>query len=213
MIRILAIFVTVCLPMISAAAQLRAGPDEAVFAGGCFWCVEADFDKVKGVVETISGYTGGTTDSPTYSDHVEGRHREAVLIRFDPAQVSYERLLEVFFRSVDPTDDGGQFCDRGHSYTTAIYAVDETQMEAAHRARAAASEALGLNVVTPIEQASAFWPAEDYHQNFHRSQERMLSRFGLVTRADAYKSYRQGCGRDVRLRQLWGEAALIGIGG
>jgi peptide-methionine (S)-S-oxide reductase len=183
----------------------------AIFAGGCFWCVEADFDKVPGVLSTTSGYTGGDTPNPTYRNHTSGGHREAVRIEFDDTVVGYERLLDVFFHSVDPTDDGGQFCDRGHSYTTAIYVVSEAQLDAAQKAKAAAEEELGRELVTPILRASTFWPAEDYHQNYYQSDERILSRFGYVTKADAYKGYREGCGRDARLKAVWGESALRGI--
>ncbi|WP_292898049.1 peptide-methionine (S)-S-oxide reductase MsrA [Nitratireductor sp.] len=183
----------------------------AIFAGGCFWCVEADFDKVPGVLDTVSGYAGGSTENPTYRTYSSGGHREVVKIDFDDATVSYDRLLEIFFRSVDPTDAGGQFCDRGESYSTAVYALDDAQKAAAEKAKQEASAALGGNVVTPILGAAKFWPAEDYHQNYYQSDERILSRFGLVKKKDAYKGYREGCGRDARVRQVWGEAAFTGI--
>ncbi|WP_404934237.1 peptide-methionine (S)-S-oxide reductase MsrA [Nitratireductor sp. L15S-10] len=183
----------------------------AIFAGGCFWCVEADFDKVPGVLDTVSGYAGGSTENPTYRTYSSGGHREVVKIDFDDATVSYDRLLEIFFRSVDPTDAGGQFCDRGESYSTAVYALDDAQKAAAEKAKQEASAALGGNVVTPILGAAKFWPAEDYHQNYYQSDEHILSRFGLVKKKDAYKGYREGCGRDARVRQVWGEAAFTGI--
>ncbi|WP_173934176.1 peptide-methionine (S)-S-oxide reductase MsrA [Chelativorans sp. Marseille-P2723] len=183
----------------------------AIFAGGCFWCVEADFDKVEGVLSTVSGYTGGTTQEPSYHDYEAGGHREAVEVRFDDARVTYEELLDVFFHSVDPTDDGGQFCDRGHGYTTAIYVLDEVQRQAAERAKQAAEKELARAVVTPIEPASTFWPAEDYHQDFYMSTDRVFSRFGYVTKANAYRGYREGCGRDRRLQEVWGETALRGL--
>lgn len=191
----------------SAVAETKT----AVFAGGCFWCVEADFDKVPGVLSTVSGYTGGKSKNPSYRTYSSGGHREAVEIKYDDSQVSYEKLLDVFFHSVDPTDGGGQFCDRGESYSTAVYALDDTQKGAAEKAKQAAETELGQAVVTPILPESTFWPAEDYHQNYYRSQERVLTRFGFVTRADAYKGYREGCGRDRRLQELWGETALRGI--
>lgn len=190
-----------------ASAETRT----AIFAGGCFWCVEADFDKVPGVTSTVSGYTGGEARNPVYQNYSSGGHREAVAIKYDDTQVSYDKLLDVFFHSVDPTDAGGQFCDRGHGYTTAIYVLDGEQRRAAEQAKQAAEAELGRKVVTPIEPASEFWPAEDYHQNYYRSNERILTRFGYVTKANAYKGYREGCGRDSRLRQVWGEAALRGI--
>jgi len=183
----------------------------AIFAGGCFWCVESDFDQVPGVISTISGYSGGTTPNPTYDDYMEGGHREVVKIEYDDTRVSYDQLLDVFFHSVDPTDGGGQFCDRGHAYSTAIYVLNDAQRQAAENAKKAAEAELGRPVVTPIESAATFWPAEDYHQNYYQSQDRILSRFGYVTKADAYKGYREGCGRDARLRQVWGENALRGL--
>lgn len=203
-----------------ALAASLAGPlpamaetKTAIFAGGCFWCVEADFDKVEGVLSTVSGYTGGESRNPSYRNYQAGGHREAVEIRYDDSQVSYAHLLDVFFHSVDPTDGGGQFCDRGHGYTTAIYVLDEAQKKAAEEAKKAAEAELGQPVVTPILPATAFWPAEDYHQDYYRSNERILTRFGFVTKAAAYKGYREGCGRDARLRQVWGESALRGIAG
>ena len=181
----------------------------AIVAGGCFWCVEADFDKVPGVVKTVSGYTGGTAKNPTYKQVTRGGtgHYEAVEITFDADRLSYRQLLDLFFRSVDPTDAGGQFCDRGDSYRTAIFAQSQAQAAEAKAAKTAASRALGRRIVTPILPASTFWPAEAYHQNYYASDARVLTRFGYVTRAAAYKKYRKACGRDARVRQLWGSAA------
>ncbi len=185
------------------ASQLPslAAEEKAIFAGGCFWCVEADFDKVPGVLATTSGYIGGENDNPTYQDHSRYRHREAVLIEYDPAVVTYERLLHIFFRSVDPTDAGGQFCDRGFSYTTAIYAVDEEQRQLAEEARAEAASVLGRKLATEIVEAPRFWPAEDYHQDYYKMNPLR------------YSYYRAGCGRDRRLDQVWGDAARSGIEG
>jgi peptide-methionine (S)-S-oxide reductase len=173
----------------------------AIFAGGCFWCVESDFDKVDGVLSTTSGYIGGSTENPTYEDHSAARHREAVRIEFDPDRVTYDQLLDAFFHSVDPTDGGGQFCDRGHSYTTAIYAVGEEQLAAAEKAKADAQQALGTEIVTEVVPAPEFWPAEDYHQDFYEKNPLR------------YKFYRNGCGRDARLEDVWGDAAMQGIEG
>ncbi|WP_349365985.1 MAG: peptide-methionine (S)-S-oxide reductase MsrA [Nitratireductor rhodophyticola] len=197
--------------MVAVSQPASAEKQTAIFAGGCFWCVEADFDKVPGVLDTVSGYAGGSTENPTYRNYSSGGHREVVKIDFDDAKVSYDRLLEIFFRSVDPTDAGGQFCDRGESYSTAVYTLDDTQKAAAEKAKQEANAALGGKVVTPILGAAKFWPAEDYHQNYYQSDERILSRFGLVKKKDAYKGYRKGCGRDARVRQVWGEAAFTGI--
>ncbi|MCC5780125.1 peptide-methionine (S)-S-oxide reductase MsrA [Nitratireductor sp. B36] len=197
--------------MVAVSQPATAEKQTAIFAGGCFWCVEADFDKVPGVLDTVSGYAGGSTENPTYRTYSSGGHREVVKIDFDDAKVSYDRLLEIFFRSVDPTDAGGQFCDRGESYSTAVYALDDAQKAAAEKAKQEANAALGGKVVTPVLGSARFWPAEDYHQNYYQSDERILSRFGLVKKKDAYKGYRKGCGRDARVRQVWGEAAFTGI--
>ncbi|WP_295811952.1 peptide-methionine (S)-S-oxide reductase MsrA [uncultured Nitratireductor sp.] len=197
--------------MVAVSQPASAERQTAIFAGGCFWCVEADFDKVPGVLDTVSGYAGGKTENPTYRNYASGGHREVVKIDYDDAKVSYDRLLEIFFRSVDPTDAGGQFCDRGESYSTAVYTLDEDQKAAAEKAKQEANAALGGSVVTPVLGSAKFWPAEDYHQNYYRSEERILSRFGLVKKKDAYEGYRKGCGRDARIREVWGEAAFTGI--
>ncbi len=197
--------------MVAVSQPASAEKQTAIFAGGCFWCVEADFDKVPGVLDTVSGYAGGRTENPTYRNYASGGHREVVKIDFDDAKVSYDRLLEIFFRSVDPTDAGGQFCDRGESYSTAVYALNDKQKAAAEKAKEDANAALGGAVVTPVLGAATFWPAEDYHQNYYQSDERILSRFGLVKKKDAYKGYRKGCGRDARVQQVWGDAAFTGI--
>ncbi|MDZ7600396.1 MAG: peptide-methionine (S)-S-oxide reductase MsrA [Hoeflea sp.] len=171
----------------------------AIFAGGCFWCVEKDFDAVKGVSATESGYIGGKADNPTYETHTANGDREAVRITYDPAVVSYAELLRTFFRTVDPTDGGGQFCDRGHSYTTAVYTLDADQAAAAEAARAEARSVLGKDVVTAIEPAATFWPAEDYHQDFYQKS--------LVR----YTYYRRACGRDSAVKALWGDQAFSGL--
>ena len=187
-------------PLVAATGDELA---VATFAGGCFWCVESDFDAVPGVVETISGYTGGTVDNPTYKQVTAGGtgHREAVQIRYDPKQVSYERLLHVFWRSVDPTDDGGQFCDRGESYQTAIFVGSEEERLLAEASREALeqSEVLDAPVVTPIEMAGAFYPAENYHQDYYTKNP------------VRYRFYRFSCGRDSRVQQVWGNEAHDGI--
>ena len=174
----------------------------ATFAGGCFWCVESDFDGVPGVVRTVSGYTGGHVENPTYRQVSSGTtgHREAVQIFYDPEQVGYSDLLEVFWRTVDPTDAGGQFCDRGHSYTTAIYANTAEQQRLAEASKSEIQSAgiLEQPVVTTIETAGPFYPAEDYHQNYY--QKNPLR----------YKFYRFSCGRDQRVKDIWGEQAFRG---
>ena len=185
-----------------AAEATNDGLAVATFAGGCFWCVESDFDAVPGVVETISGYTGGTAENPTYKQVTAGGtgHREAVQIRYDPKQVSYERLLHIFWRSVDPTDDGGQFCDRGESYQTAIFVGNDEERRLAEGSKAALAQSMVLDepVVTPIETAAAFYPAEGYHQDYYTKNP------------VRYRFYRFSCGRDSRVQQVWGKQAPRG---
>ncbi len=177
-------------------------------AGGCFWCVEADFEKVAGVTEAVSGFMGGSTSNPTYKQVTKGGtgHLEAVQITFDPSKVTTDTLLSLFFRSIDPTDAGGQFCDRGQSYTTAVFATP-SQVEAAKAAKAGAQADLGQSVVTPILPASEFYPADAYHQDYYKQSTIVLTRFGPKSKAKAYKAYRDACGRDARVKSLWGDAA------
>jgi len=169
----------------------------ATFAGGCFWCVEADFDKIDGVTETISGFMGGTTKNPTYQQVVRGNtgHLEVVQIKFDPKKVSYEHLVKAFFRSIDPYDDGGQFCDRGNTYRTAVFAHTDQQRAIAERVKAALEKDGGQKqpIVTRILTATEFTAAEDYHQDFYKKSP------------GRYYSYRAGCGRDRRIEQIWGK--------
>ncbi|MEM1073667.1 MAG: peptide-methionine (S)-S-oxide reductase MsrA [Pseudomonadota bacterium] len=178
-------------------------------AGGCFWCVESDFERVNGVKEAVSGFTGGTVANPTYKQVVRGGtgHYEAVQITFDPSVVSRDRLYDMFFRSVDPTDAGGQFCDRGETYRTAIFTSTPAQAAAAETAKAGAQAALGAKIVTPILPAGAFYPAEEYHQDYYKGDSLVITRFGPKRQAAAYKAYRKACGRDQRVRALWGDAA------
>ena len=196
--------VAVCGSMMAAplAAQ-QAKTEIATFAGGCFWCVESDFDQVSGVVKTVSGYTGGDLANPTYRQVSAGGtgHREAVQITFDPAKVSYAALLDVFWRSVDPTDAGGQFCDRGRSYETAIFAnsPEQRRLSALSKARIDESGILKKEIVTPIEDAGQFYAAEDYHQGYYTKNPLR------------YKFYRFRCGRDARLKDVWGDEAMRGI--
>ncbi|NOX39280.1 MAG: peptide-methionine (S)-S-oxide reductase MsrA [Alphaproteobacteria bacterium] len=181
----------------------------AIFAGGCFWCVEADFDKVNGVVNTTTGFIGGTVKNPTYKQVSRGGtgHYEAVRIRFDADIVSYRQLVDIFWRSVDPVDADGQFCDRGDTYRTALFVENKSQRADAQASKAAASAVLKRKIVTKILPAGAFYPAEKYHQDYSYSKVRVITRFGWVTKAKAYKKYRTACGRDIRVRALWGDAA------
>jgi len=208
--RPLMIALIVAFGLVADANRAKAqGTETAIFAGGCFWCVEADFEKVDGVIEAVSGYTGGDVANPTYKQVVRGGtgHYEAVAITYNPARVSYDQLLHLFFRSVDPTDAGGQFCDRGESYRTAIFVQDGAERQAAEAAKAEAARALGQRVATPILTAAEFYTAEEYHQDYYKKSDLILTRFGPRTKAVAYQLYRKGCGRDARVRALWGDAA------
>ncbi len=184
-----------------------AKTEKAILAGGCFWCVESDFESVPGVISVVSGYTGGSSENPTYDNH-DG-HYEAVKITFDSAKISYAALIAKFLRSVDVTDAGGQFCDRGNSYRTAIFALNADQKAAAKAAVADATAALGKKIVTPVLGAKTFWPAEDYHQNYYRSTEIVVTRRGPKQKANAYKFYRDACGRDARVKAIWGSEATF----
>ncbi|MGR3700069.1 MAG: peptide-methionine (S)-S-oxide reductase MsrA [Roseovarius sp.] len=180
-----------------------------VVAGGCFWCVESDFEQVRGVIAAESGFTGGSVENPSYKQVSAGGtgHYEAVQITFDPAQITRAQLLELFLRSVDPTDAGGQFCDRGESYRTAIFVSDPAEKRIAENAIADAQAALGQQIVTPVLNAQRFYPADAYHQDYYKSSEIVLTRFGARTKASAYKLYRDACGRDARVKELWGKDA------
>lgn len=199
-----AIFALALLPFSQSAA---AETQTAIFAGGCFWCVESDFEKVQGVDEVVSGYTGGTTANPTYDSIKGSGHYEAVSIAYDPDVVSYDQLLHAFFRSVDPTDAGGQFCDRGESYRTAVFVSNSAERAAAETAKARAQRDLGRQIVTPILDAATFYEAEDYHQDYYKGQNRVITRRGVKVQSEAYEFYRSACGRDARVRELWGDAA------
>ena len=169
----------------------------AVFAGGCFWCVESDFDKVDGVVSTISGYTGGHVDNPTYKQvsHENTGHYEAVKVTYDPDKVSYQELVHYYFRHVDPTDAAGQFCDKGESYRSAVFVTSDAERDAAMAEAEDAEMVLGKPVVTNIADAATFWPAETYHQDYYKKNPLK------------YRYYRTACGRDARVKALWGGEA------
>lgn len=185
----------------SAGAQDQvSSPDAkrlstAVFAGGCFWCVEADFDKVDGVVSTISGYTGGTVANPTYKQVSREKtgHYEAVKVTYDPDKVSYADLVDYYFHHIDPTDAAGQFCDKGESYRSAVFVATPVEREVVEAEVSAieTSGVLGAPVVTKIVDAATFWPAEDYHQDYY--QKNPLK----------YRYYRTACGRDARVKKVW----------
>ena len=173
-----------------------AGQAEAIFAGGCFWCMEPPFEALPGVLAVISGYTGGRTQQPSYEEVSSGTtgHAEAVRIVYDPATVSFEKLLEVFWHNIDPLTPDQQFCDKGTQYRSAIFYRDDAQRAAAEASKQAlvASGRFKTGVVTSIVPATAFYPAEDYHQDYYKHNPLR------------YKYYRHGCGRDERLEELWG---------
>lgn len=207
---IAAVAVTIALSVVLGAAA-HAATERAIVAGGCFWCVEADFEKVPGVTSVVSGFTGGSLAQPSYADVTAGGtgHYEAVEIRFDPAKISYDEVLSLFLRSVDPLDAGGQFCDRGDSYRTAIFVSDTAQNAAAQAAVADAEAQLGRQIVTPILPAAEFWPADEYHQDYYKSRDLVLTRAGPKQKRNAYAFYRQACGRDARVRAVWGSDAAF----
>ncbi len=190
------------------ALPAAASADSLVVAGGCFWCVEADFEKVAGVTEVVSGFAGGTVPDPTYKEVVGGGtgHYEVVRIDYDASVISPRQIYDLFLRSVDPTDAGGQFCDRGDSYRTAIFA-DPANRPAAEAAIAAAEAELGRDIVTPVLDAAPFYPADDYHQDYYRQSALILTRFGPRAKSSAYELYRTSCGRDARVAEIWGDAA------
>ncbi len=207
---IAAMAVTIALSLVLGAAA-HAATEKAVLAGGCFWCVEADFEKVPGVKSVVSGFTGGSLNNPTYDDVTEGGtgHYEAVEIRFDPAKISYDQVLHLFLRSVDPLDAGGQFCDRGDSYRTAIFVSNKAQKVSAETAVAEAEAQLGQSIATPILSAGEFWPADEYHQDYYKSSDIVLTRAGPKQKRNAYNFYRDGCGRDARVKAVWGSDAAF----
>ena len=167
----------------------------ALFAGGCFWCIESDFEKLEGVVEAVSGYTGGSAETATYKQvgtHQTG-HYEALQVTYHPDKISYSELVEYFWRHIDPTDAGGQFCDRGDSYRSALFYASETEHEIALASKQALEKEKPFEqpIVTPIKAANAFYNAEDYHQNYYKKNPLR------------YNYYRRSCGRDARIKKLW----------
>lgn len=176
-------------PVPAAAPE---GIATAIFAGGCFWCVESDFEKLDGVRGVVSGYSGGLKQNPTYEDH-EG-HLEAVEVTYDPSVISYRSLVDYHLRHIDPLDDGGQFCDRGPAYKSAIFAADAGEWADAQAAIADAEKVLGQKIVMPVLDRGEFWIAEGYHQDYHLKNKLK------------YKFYRTTCGRDARVKKVWGAA-------
>jgi peptide-methionine (S)-S-oxide reductase len=204
--------VTLGLAALTALAALGAAPApaqeraKATFAGGCFWCMEPPFDKLDGVISTTSGYTGGRKANPTYEEVSAGTtgHTEAVEIVYDPRKVTYARLLEVFWRNIDPSTADRQFCDVGSQYRAAIFYHDEAQRRLAEQSKQAVAQRLRHPIVTEVQPAAPFYVAEDYHQDYYKKNP------------IRYRYYRTGCGRDQRLEQIWGkdpELSLFGTGG
>jgi len=167
---------------------------KAVFAGGCFWCVEAAFEKLSGVVEVLSGYTGGKTANPTYEQVATGTtsHYEAIQISYDPQQVTYQQLLERFWKNIDPFDNYGQFVDKGSQYETAIFYGDEHERQLAEQSKQQLQKKFSKTIATKILPLKSFYPAEEYHQDFYKN------------RPAQYQGYEQGSGRRQRLKQIWG---------
>jgi len=204
--RRIARIVTLALALaVGAAANgtpvAAAEPARAIFAGGCFWCVEAAFDAVPGVIATNPGYIGGTVPDPTYDQVSAGGtgHAEAVEVRYDPERTSYPQLLAVFWRNIDPHDAGGQFCDHGNPYRSAIFAVDAEQRRLAEESRHALANSglLSAPIATEISTAGAFYPAEEYHRDYY------------LKNPARYKFYRWNCGRDQRLNTVWGKIGKL----
>jgi peptide-methionine (S)-S-oxide reductase len=178
--------------LFALTSPVMADSATAIFAGGCFWCMEADYEKQAGVTGVISGFTGGTLPNPTYSGNHQG-HFEAVEVTYDPAIVDYAELLDVFWKNVDPFDNQGQFCDKGPSYRSAIFPGSESEKVLAEQSKAkVAARFSGQTVYTEIRDRGQFWPVEEYHQDYY------------LKNPVRYKYYRWNCGRDQRLEQLWG---------
>ena len=189
---------SVFLLLLAFGGQLAAQDEaKATFAGGCFWCMEPPYDELDGVISTVSGYSGGDVEDPTYQEGVRGNtgHLEVMQVTYDPSVVRYEELLDVFWVNIDPVDGGGQFCDRGEQYTTAIFYHDEEQQRLAEESRQEIAESndFGMRrIQTEIRALEEFYAAEEYHQDYYRKNPLR------------YKLYRRGCGRDQRLEELWG---------
>jgi peptide-methionine (S)-S-oxide reductase len=186
-----------CFSLLGVVPSVAYGQTfaKATFAGGCFWCMEKPFDVLPGVISTTSGYTGGQTANPSYRQVSAGKtgHAESVQVVYDPSQVSYEKLLDVFWHNVDPLDAEGQFCDRGTQYRSSVFVYDEPQRKQAEQSKQALEKSGIQPIATQIVTAGEFYPAEDYHQNYYE------------TNALKYRFYRFTCGRDQRLAEVWGE--------
>lgn len=185
---------TLALAALLAAAPALAATEKATFAGGCFWCMEPPFDDLDGVIATVSGYMGGSVPNPTYEQVSRGGtgHAEVLQVTYDPARLTYQQLLDVYWRNVDPHDGGGQFCDRGSQYRSAIFVHSAEQRRLAEASRARLAGQLDRPVVTTIDDATVFYRAEDYHQDYYRKNPLR------------YRYYKWSCGRENRLDAVWG---------
>jgi methionine-S-sulfoxide reductase len=198
--KFLSVLVVVCLftsAPVAAEEKMDAASgtvQKTTFAGGCFWCLESDMEKLEGIVSAVSGYMGGSGENPTYQDYAQRGFIEVVEVEFDSNRISYQDLLSYFWRHVDPLDSGGQFCDRGYAYTTAIFYHDEFQRKTAEdsKQKLEQSKKLSAPIMTPIASASIFYPAEEYHQDYYKKNPLK------------YKYYRFNCGRDQRIKKVWG---------
>ncbi len=177
--------------LLVASATAQPKLKTAVFAGGCFWSIEKAFDAAPGVTAAVSGYSGGASKNPTYENH--RGHLEAVRVTYNPTRTTYARLVDYFFHNIDPTDSGGQICDRGHSYTTAVFVADSIERQVAERVKGSVARTLRKQVATDIRSAATFWNAEAYHQDFAKNNPAH------------YEAYRIGCGRDRALKAVWGD--------
>jgi peptide-methionine (S)-S-oxide reductase len=184
------------LMVLWSGVAIAAEKGEAIFAGGCFWCMETAFEGVPGVISSVSGYAGGPKKNPTYEEVGTGAtgHAESVKVTYDPSKITYAKLLDLFWKNVDPFSANGQFCDRGPQYRSAIFWLDDAQKKAAEESKREVEKKLGKPVVTEVTRGGEFWPAEDYHQDFFKKNP------------VRYQSYRLGCGRDRRLKEVWGTA-------
>lgn len=194
-------FLLLTFMVIFNMAPANAAEKSAVFAGGCFWCMEKPFDKLEGVLSTKSGFAGGNVENPTYKQVSNGGtgHIEVIEVVYDDTKIDYETLLETYWANVDPVDAGGQFCDRGMTYSTAIFTEDENQKDLAQKSKEKIAKKLNQEIATVIRPLDVFYAAEDYHQDYY------------LTNSTKYKYYRWRCGRDARLEKLWGDKATKSI--
>lgn len=201
-----AVFICLLIGSTFAATVARAATETAIYAGGCFWCVEHDLDQAKGVISTTSGYAGGATPDPTYDRH-DG-YREAVKVEFDPSVVTYSALTAYFLRTIDVLDGGGQFCDRGNDYVPTLYPLNAGQRSIAKTALKDVAHDLGEEPAVQIGANPSFFPAEPEHQDFYTGRALRLTWYGVERQSTAYKDYREGCGRDAQVKKVWGKMAF-----